>query len=43
MAIDYSKLKEIRTKMGLSQQEMAAKLGINRRTYSAYETGDRNM
>ena len=43
MAIDYSKLREIRTKMGLSQQEMAAKLGINRRTYSAYETGDRNM
>ena len=29
--------------MGLSQQEMAEKLGINRRTYSAYETGDRNM
>ena len=27
MAIDYSKLREIRTKMGLSQQEMAAKLG----------------
>lgn len=43
MAIDYSKLRNIRKKMGLSQQEMADKLGINRRTYSSYETGDRNM
>ncbi|MBO7474743.1 MAG: LexA family transcriptional regulator [Ruminococcus sp.] len=43
MAIDCKRLKQIRLENGLSQEQMAKKLGLNRRTYSTYEQGTRNM
>ena len=40
MSIDYN-LKVLRTKMQLSQKEMAEKLDMNYRTYASYERGER--
>ncbi|MCR4794223.1 MAG: helix-turn-helix domain-containing protein [Ruminococcus sp.] len=40
MSIDYN-LKVLRTKMQLSQKEMAQKLDMNYRTYASYERGER--
>lgn len=40
METDIAKIfKEARVKFGFSQEEMAARLGINRVTLSMYETG----
>ena len=36
-------LKEIRTRKGLKQSEVAKMLGINDRTYGAWERGENNM
>lgn len=40
MSIDYN-LKVLRTKLQLSQKEMAEKLNMNYRTYASYERGER--
>lgn len=35
-----SRLKQLRQQMGLSQQELANRIGLNRSTYARYETDD---
>lgn len=35
----FKRLRELRREKGLSQAEVAAMLGVDRRTYSSYETG----
>ena len=35
----FKRLRELRREKGLSQAEVAAILGVDRRTYSSYETG----
>lgn len=35
-----SRLKRLRQQMGLSQQELANRIGLNRSTYARYETDD---
>ena len=35
----FIRLKQLRKEKGLTQQEVADLLGIDRRSYSAYETG----
>ena len=39
----FEHIREEREKRNLSQQAIANMLGINRRTYSAYETGVRSL
>ena len=39
----YERIREERERAQLTQQEMADSLGINRRTYSSYETGARGL
>ena len=39
----YERIREERERAQLTQQEMADTLGINRRTYSSYETGVRGL
>lgn len=39
----YERLKELRKKANLTQKEMGEILGVNQRTYSNYELGDRDM
>ena len=39
----YARVREYRKKSHISQQEMAAMLGISRRTYSNYENGLKSM
>lgn len=39
--IDFATLcKEIRTELDITQKEMAARLGVNLRSYQRYEAGD---
>lgn len=35
----YKKMKEIRTKKGITQKQIAEKMGIDQRQYSRYEQG----
>lgn len=39
----YERLKELRKKANLTQKAMGEILGVNQRTYSNYELGDRDM
>ncbi len=39
----YERIRNLREDMDLTQQDMADKLFINRRTYSSYETGARSI
>ena len=39
----YARVREYRKKSHISQQEMAAMLGISRRTYANYENGLKSM
>lgn len=39
----YERIRNMREDMDLTQQNMADKLFINRRTYSSYENGVRGM
>ena len=39
----YARVREYRKKSHISQQEMAAMLGISRRTYANYENGLNSM
>ncbi|MBR6476391.1 MAG: helix-turn-helix transcriptional regulator [Lachnospiraceae bacterium] len=41
--MNYKRIREERERAQLTQQEMADALGINRRTYSSYETGVRGL
>lgn len=39
----YERLKELRKEAHLTQRELGEVLGVNQRTYSNYEMGDRDM
>ena len=39
----YKRIRDLREDNDLTQQQMADKLFINRRTYSSYEVGSRNV
>lgn len=41
--ISATRLKLLRTKYGLTQQEFANKVGLSARTYAAYERGERKL
>ena len=43
MGIIYKKLQLFRKQLGISQAEMAKRLGIGVRTYSRYESGERDI
>jgi DNA-binding XRE family transcriptional regulator len=38
-----AELRSIRRRLGLTQQQMAAKLGLSRTSYGAYENGRRTV
>ena len=39
----YNRIRDLREDSDLTQQQMADKLFINRRTYSSYEVGSRSI
>lgn len=41
--MQYERIKDLREDSDLTQQQMADRLYINRRTYSSYETGVRGI
>ena len=43
MYMTYKRIRDLREDSDLTQQQMADKLFINRRTYSSYEVGSRSI